>query len=91
MWRQNRRIRYLCLARFRERGRLPLYLSDSETDIQYSVLLHSSDGLGAKDADVAGDPNSYRPFKLVDSVIARSIEREMEGYEMDDNERARLS
>ncbi|KZV73261.1 transcription factor Tfb4 [Peniophora sp. CONT] len=53
-----------------------------------SVLLHSSDDAHATDTDVAGDPNSYRPFKLVDSVIARGIERELEGYDMDDNERA---
>ena len=55
-----------------------------------SVLLHSSDNVNATNIDVAGDPNSYRPFKLVDSVITRSIERELEGYDMEDNECARL-
>ncbi|VDC01666.1 unnamed protein product [Peniophora sp. CBMAI 1063] len=51
-----------------------------------SVLLHSSEAALGTDTDVPGDPNSYRPFKLVDSVIARGIERELEGYDMDDNE-----
>ncbi|KAI0062864.1 transcription factor Tfb4 [Artomyces pyxidatus] len=43
-----------------------------------SVMLYSSTDT-AEGADVvAADPNAYRPFKLVDSLVMRNIQRELE-------------
>ncbi|KAI0027817.1 Tfb4-domain-containing protein [Vararia minispora EC-137] len=52
-----------------------------------SVLIHSSEIADADGSvDIPGDPNSYRPFKLVDSVIAQNIETEIGGLYLADEE-----
>ncbi|KAI0318391.1 TFIIH subunit Tfb4/p34 [Amylostereum chailletii] len=44
-----------------------------------SVMLYSSiDQKSDAHEDVMGDPNSYRPFRLIDSVVAQNVEREFE-------------
>ena len=44
------------------------------------MLYSSLDETPDAHADVLGDPNSYRPFRLVDSVIAHNIQRELESH-----------
>ena len=39
-------------------------------------------------SDIGGDPNTYRPFKLVDSLIAQNVETELSKLDYSDEERA---
>jgi transcription initiation factor TFIIH subunit 3 len=53
------------------------------------VSIYATESAGTESgADVPGDPNSYRPFKVVDSIIARNLDVELGKLDLVGEERA---
>ena len=53
---------------------LPLSLNYNHSSMLYSSL----DATSGNDNEPPADANSYRPFKVVDSVVTKNIQKELD-------------